>query len=121
LITMASTRKNTVNPYRTLAAMLLFVAGAALAQPPPTVLLRGTIEKVDATTLVLKERDGRVVSLSYADDFSVNEVLPIDPAAIQSGSFVGTTAVPGADGALSAVEVHVFPEAARGRGEGHRP
>ena len=45
----------------------------------------------------------------------------IDPAAIQSGTFVGTTAVPGADGSLSAVEVHVFPEAARGRGEGHRP
>ncbi|MDQ2735057.1 MAG: hypothetical protein M3Y55_08735 [Pseudomonadota bacterium] len=110
-----------MHPKRMLAAMLLFVAGAALAEQAPTVLLRGTIEKVDATTLVLKERDGRIIPLSYADDFSVNEVLPIDPAAIQSGTFVGTTAVSGADGTLSAVEVHVFPEAARGRGEGHRP
>ena len=47
--------------------------------------------------------------------------LPIDASAIQSGTFVGTTALPGPDGALSAIEVHVFPESARGAGEGHRP
>jgi hypothetical protein len=51
----------------------------------------------------------------------VVEVSAVDPSAIQSGTFVGTTAVPGADGSMSAVEVHVFPEAARGTGEGHRP
>jgi hypothetical protein len=48
-------------------------------------------------------------------------VLSVDPNAIQEGTFVGTTAVPRADGSLCAVEVHVFPEAARGTGEGHRP
>ena len=52
---------------------------------------------------------------------SVIEDLPIDPSPIQAGTFVGTTAVPGPDGTLSAVEVHVFPESARGTGEGHRP
>jgi hypothetical protein len=52
---------------------------------------------------------------------SVIEVMPIDPSAIQTGIFVGTTAMPGPDGTLSAVEVHVFPESARGTGEGHRP
>jgi|ERR1019366_1689052 hypothetical protein len=103
-------------------AGLMLVAGAVAAQPAePSVRLRGTIEKADATSLVIKERDGRVISLVYADNLGVSEVVPIDPAAIQSGTFVGTTAVPGADGSLSAVEVHVFPEAARGRGEGHRP
>jgi hypothetical protein len=105
-----------------LVAASLLLAAAAMAQSAaPTVRLRGTIQKVDASTLVLKERDGRVVSLAYAADFAVTEVVPIDPAAIQSGTFVGATAVPRADGTLSAVEVHVFPEAARGRGEGHRP
>ena len=49
----------------------------------------------------------------------MNEVLPIDPEAIQSGKFVGTAAMPGADGSLAALEVLVFPEAARGTGEGH--
>jgi hypothetical protein len=107
---------------RTLVAALLVIAGAAAAQgTDPTVRLRGTIEKVDATSLVVKERDGHVISLVYADNLGVNEVVPIDPSAIQSGTFVGTTAVPGADGSLSAVEVHVFAEAARGTGEGHRP
>jgi hypothetical protein len=108
--------------HRSLVATLILFAGAVLAQPaPPSVRLRGTIEKVDATSLVLKERDGHVILLVFAEDLGVTEVVPVDPATLQSGTFVGTTAVPGADGSLSAVEVHVFPEAARGRGEGHRP
>lgn len=112
----------TLNLSTTLAAALALATGAALAQPAPaTMRLRGVIEKSDATSLVLKERDGKTIALVYAGDLGVNEVLPIDPAAIQPGTFVGTTAVPGADGSLSAVEVHVFPEAARGSGEGHRP
>ena len=45
--------------------------------------------------------------------------MPIDPAAIQSGTFIGTASEPSADGSLSALEVLVFPEAARGTGEGH--
>jgi hypothetical protein len=103
-------------------ATLLAIAAAAAAQAPePAVRLRGTIEKVDATSLVVRAQDGQRVSLAYADDMGVSEVVPVDPAALQSGAFVGTTAVPGPDGSLSAVEVHVFPEAARGTGEGHRP
>ena len=42
-------------------------------------------------------------------------------ADIKPGMFVGSTAMPGADGNLTAVEVHIFPEAMRGTGEGHRP
>ena len=38
---------------------------------------------------------------------------------IKQGLFVGVTAMPQADGSLSAVEVHIFPEAMRGTGEGH--
>jgi len=98
-------------------AVALVVAHAAEAQ----VRLRGTIEKVDAKTVVVKARDGSVVPLAFADGVRVDEVLPVDPGAIQEGTFVGTTAVPRGDGSLSAVEVHVFPESARGTGEGHRP
>ena len=80
--------------------------------------LRGTIEKVEAKTLVVKAQDGKVVPLALTDSVRVDEVLPVDPNSIQEGTFVGTTAVPRADGSLSAVEVHVFPESARGTGEG---
>jgi hypothetical protein len=40
---------------------------------------------------------------------------------IKSGTFVGTAATPGPNGTLVASEVHIFPEALRGTGEGHRP
>ena len=40
-------------------------------------------------------------------------------ADIKPGSFVGTAATTGTDGKLTATEVLVFPEAARGTGEGH--
>jgi len=98
---------------------IALLATAALAQNPPPVRLRGTIEKIDPTTIVLKERNGDTVTLAIADNFTVSEVVPVDPATIQSGVFVGTAALPGADGTLSALEVLVFPAAMRGTGEGH--
>ncbi len=39
--------------------------------------------------------------------------------AIRPNSFIGTAARPGKGGVLEATEVHVFPEAMRGLGEGH--
>ena len=61
------------------------------------------------------------MTLALADNMSVSEVLPVDPAAIQPGSFVGTASLPGADGTLAALEVLVFAESMRGTGEGHSP
>lgn len=113
-----------------LCVLSVSLAPVALAQTPaapaastapaatPTTRLRGTIEKVDATTLVLKERSGETITLAYADTFAVSEVVPIELGAIQPGAFIGTAAMPQADGTLKAIEVLVFPEAARGSGEG---
>jgi hypothetical protein len=101
-------------------AVLALFSTAVFAQPA-TTRLRGSIEKVDAGSIVLKERNGQTMTVALPEALAISEVVPIDPAAIQTGTFVGTTAVPGADGSLSAVEVHVFPESARGTGEGHRP
>jgi hypothetical protein len=103
-----------------LLAGLALSCAAALAQPAqPTSRLRGTVENLDANTLVIKERNGATMTLALADNFAVTEVLPIDPGAIQPGTFIGTAALPGADGSLSALEVLVFGEAQRGTGEGH--
>jgi hypothetical protein len=103
-----------------IGALIAGAVGAGHAADTP-IRLRGTIEKVDANAIVVKAQDGKSVPLAFADGVRVDEVLPVDPNAIQEGTFVGTTAVPRADGSLSALEVHVFPEAARGTGEGHRP
>ncbi len=48
-------------------------------------------------------------------------VVPATLADVKPGSFVGVAATPGEGNELKAVEVHIFPEAMRGAGEGHRP
>jgi len=97
----------------------------ALAQTPapasPTLRLRATIEKVDATSLTVKERSGEVITLVRPAAMDVSEVYPLALADIKPGSYIGTAAMPQADGSQLALEVVVFPEAARGTGEGHRP
>jgi hypothetical protein len=106
----------------TLLVTLALCAAAAVAQPAPTTMrLRGTVEKLEPGALVIKERNGETMTLALADNFTVSEVLPIDPAAIQTGTFVGTAAMTGPEGTMSALEVLVFPEAGRGTGEGHYP
>jgi hypothetical protein len=104
------------------AASLVLLCSLAMAQVTlPTQRLRGTVKSFDGSTLVLAERSGETVTLALAENFSVNEVLAIEPAAIKPGSYVGAAAVPATDGTLRALEVLVFPEGARGSGEGHSP
>jgi hypothetical protein len=47
-------------------------------------------------------------------------VVPASIADLKPDSFIGVAAVPEGDG-LKALEVHIFPEAMRGTGEGFRP
>ncbi|MGJ7555350.1 hypothetical protein ACSFBI_15245 [Variovorax sp. RB3P1] len=93
----------------------------AAAQNADAVRIRGTIVRVDAKTLVVQDRGGEVVSLARPADMPVSEVYRIKLSDIKRGSFIGTAAMPQPDGTQKAIEVVVFPEAARGTGEGHRP
>ena len=100
--------------------------GASLAQSPPTVVrVRGTVLNValDVTpnTLTVKDRSGEVVELLLSDKVTVNEVFAIALADIKPGSYIGAAAMPQADNSQRAIAVSVFPELARGTGEGHRP
>ena len=104
-----------------LSLLLLLACGAAAAQSNPVVRLRGTIESFSPPQLVIKERNGKTLALVVPDEARPAEVLPTDITTIQPGSFIGTAAMPRADGTLEALEVVVFPEAARGTGEGHYP
>lgn len=97
----------------------LALAQSTAAQPP--VRVRGTLEQVTPTQLVVKDRSGEVVTLVRPAEMPVSEVLPIRLQDIQVGSFIGSAAMPQADGSQLALEVLVFPEAARGTGEGHFP
>ncbi len=101
---------------------LTLLAAFSVAQTSPAMVrLRGTVVSVTPVSFVLKTREGEVVELQLADKLVVNEVYPITLADVKPGSFIGTAALPQADGSQRAIAVTVFPDAARGTGEGHRP
>lgn len=106
-----------------LALTALAASTVALAQAPaqPTLRLRATIEKVEPGSITVRERSGELITLVRPADMDVSEVYPLALADIKAGSYIGTAAMPQADGTQLALEVLVFPEAARGAGEGHRP
>src|SRR6266508_3123205 len=80
------------------ALALVFAASTSFAQQAQTVRVRGTVEADDGPM--------RTVKASLSD--------------IKDNSFIGVTGMPQADGSQKAVEVHIFPEAMRGTGEGFR-
>ena len=101
-----------------LGALTILVSGnVALAQD--TVRVRGTIESINGSTYAIKSRDGADLKVALTDNAQIAAVVKASLADIKQGLFVGVTAMPQADGSLSALEVHIFPEAMRGTGEGH--
>ncbi|MBB2926473.1 hypothetical protein [Paraburkholderia silvatlantica] len=99
----------------------LAFAGAAVAQSPAgkPERIRGEIVSVSGDMLKVHRHSGDTVTIEVKNSVSVNAVKPIQLADIKPGSYVGTAAMTGADGKLTAREVLVFPDAARGMGEGH--
>jgi hypothetical protein len=108
---------------RTLAAaglaLLLATSTTFAQQAPPRI--RGTVEAVDGAMLTIKSRDGKSYMVKMADNAPVRAVVKMSLSDIKAGSFIGVTGMPQADGTQKALEVHIFPEAMRGTGEGHRP
>jgi hypothetical protein len=105
-----------------LSAAFVVAATAALAQAPAdTVRVRGTVQGVDGSMLTVKSRDGADLKIKLADNAVIRTVTGKTIADVKQGLFVGITAMPLPDGTQKAVEIHIFPEAARGTGEGHRP
>jgi hypothetical protein len=103
------------------AAAVAFIAAAtAMAQSPPT-RLRGSIAAIDGKTATIATREGTQVPVKLADNWGVMLVSPVTMADIKENSFVGIASMKGPDGTLNALEVLVFPEAARGSNEGHYP
>jgi hypothetical protein len=104
-----------------LGVALLTLSVRAQAQEGTPANVRGTIAAVTNETLVVKSREGPLVTMSLPADVVISAGVKKSLADIKPGDYVGTTAVPGPDGALHAKEVRIFPEALRGRGDGHHP
>jgi hypothetical protein len=100
-------------------ALLLATAPVASAQEP-TVRVRGTVERVHGDIYVVKARSGGEVKVRLPDNVTVVALTRASLADIRQGSYVGVSGMPQPDGSQKALEVHIFPDAMRGSGEGHR-
>ncbi|MCO5411423.1 hypothetical protein [Ralstonia mojiangensis] len=95
------------------------LAASAQSTAAPT-RVRATINAVHSTAVDVTDASGNKATVTLPVDLNVTQVAPIEPSAIRAGSYIGTAAVKQPDGTLLALEVHVFPEAMRGTGDGHR-
>jgi hypothetical protein len=104
----------------TLVALSSSVAIAADAPPaaPKTMLVRGTLQSLDAKSMTIKTDNGEFTAAApLSTRFATVEKRSFSQ--IKATDFVGITSVPGKNGHLSAEEIHVIPLA--GLGEGQYP
>ncbi len=104
-----------------LATSAALLCGEGFAQAPAPVRIRGEIAAVDANSLTVRRQDGATVKIATKPDLAVSALKKISLADIKPGSFIGTATKTAPGGERVAMEVHVFPESARGTGEGDRP
>jgi hypothetical protein len=112
--------------FRTLAAPALVAASlvglshGALAQTPARVGVRGAITAVSDDAIKVHTNRGQDLTIKINKDTQVRAVTLAKVTDIKPGSYIGTAAMPLPDGSLKALEVHVFPPAMAGSGDGHR-
>ena len=100
-------------------ALLSAPTASVLTQDAP-VRVRGTIDRVEGDTYIVKARGGAELKVTLAEKAMVVALIKASLADIKQGSYVGVSGMPQADGSQKALEVHIFPEAMRGVGDGHR-
>jgi hypothetical protein len=103
-----------------IALVAVSVASTASAQQPPAQRLSGIVLR-SAGNVVTVKTDAGETTVTLADKALIVNVYKASLADIKEGSYIGSGAVPQADGSQKAVEVHIFAESQRGTGDGHRP
>ncbi len=105
------------------AAALVLAVTPAFAQNPPIATARATVQSIDAdgSALAVHTRSGEDQTIHLGPKTRFVLVVPASLTDVKPGSFVGVAAAPGEGNELKAMEVHIFPEAMRGTGEGFRP
>jgi len=107
--------------YRLLLVIVVSLLCAQVLAQPAARRIRGDIASIEGPKLQVVTRTGDKVAIELDDKYSVSAVVPADVATIKPGTYVGTATMPQPDGTQRALEVLIFPEAARGSGEGHYP
>jgi hypothetical protein len=106
-----------------IAMIAASIAAPALAQQPQPQPLRvsGSVESMNGSTLVVKQKDGTDATVKLADKAQVFGAEPAKIADIKTGDFIAVGAMPQPDGSQKAILVTIFAEAMRGIGEGFHP
>jgi hypothetical protein len=95
----------------TLAAFLaasLTLSSALAQRQQQGERLSGTIDRMLGNFIFATGRDGGTVTIKLADTATITTVLKATVADIKPGDYIGSGAVPQADGSQKAVEVHIF-------------
>jgi hypothetical protein len=103
-----------------IAAFVALAGLPALAQQPPQVV-HGTIDKVEGSTVFIKQAEGPDVSVKLLPNAHVFGVKAATLADVKPNDFIGVGAMPQPDGSQKAIQVTIFAESQRGTGEGFRP
>ncbi|HLB08644.1 MAG TPA: hypothetical protein VK617_03870, partial [Gemmatimonadaceae bacterium] len=92
-------------------------SSASPATPSGITPIRGTLVSVSDTALTVSTATGDV-SVAVLPPLHVFSRVPADLSSVTPHTFVGVTSVAQPDGKQRATEIHIFPEALRGTGEG---
>jgi hypothetical protein len=94
------------------AAVVVLSSAAAFSQQQQAQVQRlsGTIEKVDGNTIFAKAANDSTIIVKLADNAVITAVLKATFGDIKPGDYVGTGAMPQADGTQKAVELRIFPK-----------
>ena len=118
---------STAGKLLSLTAVFILVATVAFAQGAPKgpagkpAVAAGDIVSFDGPKMVVRLKDGSTINLTVPDSASVTALKAIPFAELKKGDYIATAAIKQTDGTLLAREVRIFPNEARGRGEGHNP
>jgi len=105
------------------AVLVASLSTTVLAQAPEGTpeRVRGTIDSLEGDTLHVTTREGQPITVALTAETTVSGTVPRSLDEIGPGTYVASAGMPGPDGRINAVEVRIFPEELRGRGDGHRP
>ena len=107
------------------ALLAALPAAAQEAARPRLEPVRGTIESVTGSVVMIKSRDGKDLKLITAEKVVVSGVVKISLSDVKPGSFVGVAGLPQQDGSQNALSVILFPatlpQAVREELEGFSP
>lgn len=101
------------------AAMALSSVSFAQTHDVKPERIRGDIVSFKGDLLTVHRKSGDTVAIHVQPNIGVSAFKPARLADARVGSYVGTPALAGIDGKLTATSLIVFPEAARGTAEGH--